>query len=42
LVIITARDSAEDNAERIGADAYLEKPFDIRALLQKLAELIPR
>ena len=39
LIVITARGSAPDNADRIGAEGYLEKPFSIRTLLQKVAEL---
>src|SRR5439155_11875822 len=34
LMVITARGSAHENAQRLGAEAYLEKPFNIRSLLR--------
>ncbi len=42
VLIFTARAQAEDMtlAMECGADAYLTKPFEAKALLQKVAELL--
>ena len=42
IIIITARSGAEHQrlAKECGADAYMQKPFDIDALLVKIASLL--
>jgi DNA-binding response OmpR family regulator len=42
IIIYTARaqDSDKKLAEEVGADAYITKPFEIEALLDKMRELL--
>ena len=42
IIIITAKSGGENQklAEECGADAYMQKPFDIEALLAKIASLL--
>ncbi|MEY4764100.1 MAG: hypothetical protein RI907_773 [Pseudomonadota bacterium] len=43
VVMLTARGQATDRAEgkRLGADAYLTKPFSPRQLLETVSRLVP-
>jgi CheY-like chemotaxis protein len=34
IVVVTAAENARDRAEEIGADGWLEKPFDLEAVLE--------
>lgn len=42
IVILTARDQKEDleMGEKVGADAYITKPFKFKKLLSKIKELL--
>ena len=42
IIIVTAKSGDEDQklAKECGADAYMQKPFDIEALLAKIASLL--
>ena len=42
IIIITAKSGGENQklAEECGADAYMQKPFDIEVLLAKIASLL--
>ncbi|MCK4304477.1 MAG: response regulator [Candidatus Eisenbacteria sp.] len=44
VVLMTAYDTNETYQEsvRLGADLYLNKPFDLKALLSKAAELVAK
>ena len=40
IVVITGRNNQRELAEKAGADALMEKPLDVRQLLQTIHELI--
>nr|MBA2390905.1 response regulator [Geodermatophilaceae bacterium] len=40
LLVLTADGRAEQKAARIGAEGYLEKPFDVAALLAEVDRLL--
>jgi CheY-like chemotaxis protein len=40
IVVVTAAENARLRAEEIGADAWLEKPFDVDAVLAAVERLI--
>lgn len=42
IIMLTARGQEQDKitAQQVGADAYMTKPFDSKALLAKIEELI--
>ncbi|MCX8015677.1 MAG: response regulator [candidate division WOR-3 bacterium] len=44
IIIFTARSGEESKeiALKIGADAYITKPFDAKVLLDKINELLPK
>jgi DNA-binding response OmpR family regulator len=42
LLVLTADGRAQEKAARIGADGWLEKPFDVFLFLDKVAQLAQR
>lgn len=42
IVVVTAADDAQKRAAEVGASAWIGKPFDPEALVDKVAELLPR
>jgi CheY-like chemotaxis protein len=42
IVVVTAADDAQRRAAEVGASAWLGKPFDPEALLEKVDDLLPR
>jgi two-component system chemotaxis response regulator CheY len=42
VVVVTATRSAQDWAERIGANGYISKPFDLRDILAAVARFAGR
>jgi CheY-like chemotaxis protein len=40
LIVLTGNGFAGEYAAKLGAEGYLDKPFDIRVLLQKVAYLV--
>jgi len=41
-VVVTAADDAQKRAAEVGASAWIGKPFDPEALVQKVDDLLPR
>jgi two-component system response regulator MprA len=39
ILVLTADGRAQDKAARLGADSWLEKPFDVLVFLERVAEL---
>jgi CheY-like chemotaxis protein len=42
IVVVTAADDAQKRAAEVGASAWIGKPFDPEALVEKVAGLLPR
>ncbi len=42
ILVLTADGRAQEKAARIGADGWLEKPFDVLLFLEKVAQLARR
>ncbi len=42
ILVLTADGRAQEKAARVGADAWLEKPFDVLVFLEKVAKLARR
>jgi DNA-binding response OmpR family regulator len=42
ILVITADGRAREKAERVGAYAFLHKPFDIELLVERVREGLPR
>ncbi|MCX4245094.1 response regulator transcription factor [Paraliomyxa miuraensis] len=40
IIVVTAAENARERAFEVGAEDYLRKPFDVRALLDKIAALV--
>jgi two-component system, chemotaxis family, chemotaxis protein CheY len=40
ILILTADGRADQKAQRVGAEGYLEKPFDVMTLLDKVSRLM--
>ena len=41
ILILTAAGNAQQKAERIGAEGYVTKPFELPRLLDEVARLVP-
>jgi len=41
IVVVTAAEDAQARAREIGADAWLEKPFDLDDVLQMVSRFLP-
>lgn len=41
IIVLTADGRAQQKAARVGAEGYLEKPFDLVALLDEVARFAP-
>jgi CheY-like chemotaxis protein len=42
IVVVTAADDAQKRAAEVGASAWIGKPFDPEALVEKVDDLLPR